>query len=177
MGREFSYLKRDTLERKLVGEIIARFEKAGLSIVKMRKGRISPKLADLLYEDSEEQLNGMGGKTLSSLSEKEVMGIFGTTKPYEIGKQLNSWNKKTATSTEVIAMVLEGPGDDVPARVRTLIGKTDPSKADKGTIRGDYADDSIYKATVEKRSCRNLVHASDPARAELEIKLFEENFF
>lgn len=177
MSREFSYLKRDALERKLVGEIISRFEKAGLSILKIKKGRISNKLATLLYEDSEEQLNGMGGKTLSSLSEKEVMGIFGTVKPYEIGKQLNSWNKAYATSADVIALVVEGDGDDVPARVRALIGKTDPAKADKGTIRRDFANDSIYKATVEKRSCRNLVHASDPARAEIEIKLFEENFF
>jgi len=179
MSREFTYIKRDGIERKLVGKIVSRLEDAGFKIARMKKGTISDKLALSLYEDSEEQLRGMGNKTLESTKakggDKLVKEIFNTLDPIEIGKQLNSWNRAYATSADVIAMVLEG--DDAPARVRKLIGKTDPSLAEKGTIRGDFANDSIYQGNTERRACKNLVHASDPARAETEIKLFEDNFF
>jgi nucleoside-diphosphate kinase len=58
-------------------------------------------------------------------------------------------------------MVLEG--DDVIARNRRLMGATDPKKADKGTIRADFAHN------VEQ----NIVHGSDaPETAETEIRYF-----
>ncbi len=65
------------------------------------------------------------------------------------------------SSGPVVVMVLEG--DDVIARNRALMGATDPKKADKGTIRADFADN------VE----RNIVHGSDaPETAETEIRYF-----
>lgn len=65
------------------------------------------------------------------------------------------------SSGPVVVMVLEG--EDVIARNRTLMGATDPKKADKGTIRADFAD------TVEQ----NIVHGSDsPETAETEIRYF-----
>jgi len=58
-------------------------------------------------------------------------------------------------------MVLEG--ENVIARNRALMGATDPKKADKGTIRADFADN------VE----RNIVHGSDaPETAATEIRYF-----
>ena len=65
------------------------------------------------------------------------------------------------SSGPVVVMVLEG--DDVIARNRILMGATDPKKAEKGTIRADFAD------SVE----RNIVHGSDaPETAETEIRYF-----
>jgi len=65
------------------------------------------------------------------------------------------------SSGSVVVLVLEG--DDVIARNRALMGATDPKKADKGTIRADFADN------VE----RNIVHGSDaPETAETEIRYF-----
>jgi len=65
------------------------------------------------------------------------------------------------SSGPVVVMVLEG--DDVIARNRRLMGATDPKKADKGTIRADFAHN------VE----RNIVHGSDaPETAETEIRYF-----
>ena len=65
------------------------------------------------------------------------------------------------SSGPVVVMVLEG--DDVIARNRALMGATDPKKADKGTIRADFADN------VEQ----NIVHGSDaPETAETEIRYF-----
>lgn len=64
-------------------------------------------------------------------------------------------------SGPIVVMVLEGDG--VIARNRTLMGATDPKKADPGTIRAAFAD------TVE----RNIVHGSDaPETAAAEIRYF-----
>ena len=60
---------------------------------------------------------------------------------------------------------------------RAIVGKTDPAISPNGTIRGDYAADSIYKANIEKRACQNIVHASDVDTAEMDLKNFEEYFF
>ena len=55
------------------------------------------------------------------------------------------------TRSPALVMVVEGPGDDTFAVVRTLMGATDPKQAAPGTIRGDLA--------VELTEI--LVHGSD----------------
>ena len=65
------------------------------------------------------------------------------------------------TSGPVIVQVLEG--DDAIARNRELMGATDPKKADKGTIRADFAD------SIDA----NAVHGSDaPETARNEVAYF-----
>jgi nucleoside-diphosphate kinase len=65
------------------------------------------------------------------------------------------------SSGPIVAMVLEG--EDVITRNRTIMGATDPSKADPGTIRADFA------GSVEQ----NIVHGSDaPQTAAAEILYF-----
>ncbi|MFO7984225.1 MAG: nucleoside-diphosphate kinase [Desulfatiglandaceae bacterium] len=60
-----------------------------------------------------------------------------------------------------VVMVLQG--EDGIQRYRTLMGATDPKKAEPGTIRHDFASD------IE----RNVVHGSDSvANAEYEINYF-----
>jgi nucleoside-diphosphate kinase len=62
----------------------------------------------------------------------------------------------------VVAMVLEGP-EDTWEVVRTMVGATNPRKADAGTIRGDMGI----------QLTENLVHASDSlASAEREASIF-----
>ena len=178
-SKELIFIKSDAIERKLVGAIITRFEDSGFKLLKVKKGRIPKELAHLLYPESETQLGGMGKKTLESMSQKggtqQVMELFGTVEPLEIGKQLNGWNMTYALSHEVIAIVLEG--DDAANRARTLVGKTDPSVSPKGTIRGDYGNDSIYQGNIEKRACMNMVHASDAETAAADVANFEKHFF
>lgn len=65
------------------------------------------------------------------------------------------------TSGPCVPMVLEAPG--AVDKFRQLIGPTDPQKAPKGTLRGDYGE-SIR---------RNFVHGSD----SLENAAREVNFF
>jgi nucleoside-diphosphate kinase len=54
-------------------------------------------------------------------------------------------------------------GDNAIAKNRELMGATDPKKADKGTIRADFAD------SIDA----NAVHGSDaPETAAVEIAFF-----
>ncbi len=64
-------------------------------------------------------------------------------------------------SGPVVVQVLEG--ENAVAKNREIMGATDPSKADKGTIRADFGEG------IE----RNCVHGSDSAEnAAIEIKFF-----
>ncbi|WP_371792276.1 nucleoside-diphosphate kinase [Streptomyces sp. NBC_01471] len=68
----------------------------------------------------------------------------------------------------VVALAHGEPG--VHARLRQLIGRTDPAHAVPGTIRRDLGDDSMTRALAEQRLVRNLVHTSDdPAAARREF--------
>ncbi len=177
---ELIFIKPDAMKRKLAGKIIDRFEQQeGFVIKRMQMGRITQEIANVLYEDTPAQIEGMGKKTYESMAKMGVAGkiesMFGTENYAEIGKQLNAFNRKYATSTEVIALILEG--ENAVTRSRQLIGKTDPALADKGTIRGDWGVDSITKANMEMRACENLVHASDTDTAARDVAIFEKLFF
>ena len=68
------------------------------------------------------------------------------------------------TSGPVIVQVLEG--DNAIMKNREIMGATDPSKANKGTIRKDFA----------KSIDENAVHGSDALEtAKIEIEYFFEN--
>ena len=71
---------------------------------------------------------------------------------------------KFMTSGPVLVQVLEG--ENAIARNREIMGATDPQKAEKGTIRADFA------ANIEE----NAVHGSDaPETAAQEIAYFFSN--
>lgn len=174
MERTLVLFKPDALERGIVGEILSRFEKAGLKLVAAKMVRPHHELANSHYpNDREEFIKGMGHKTLESYKEEghDPQTNFGTDDPRTIGLQLQKWLVDFLVSGPVIAIVLEGP--DAIKVVRDIAGHTIPVKAEKGTIRGDYSDDSAILANAEKRSIKNLVHASgDKEEAEFEINLW-----
>jgi nucleoside-diphosphate kinase len=71
----------------------------------------------------------------------------------------------------VLAVILEG--SDAVAKVRRLVGSTEPAAAPPGTIRGDYSSDTIALADAENRGLYNLVHAADSVEAaEREIQIW-----
>ena len=71
-------------------------------------------------------------------------------------------------SGPIVAMVAEG--ERVIEGFRKLVGTTDPTTAEPGTIRGDLARDMGTKVV------QNIVHGSDsPESAEREIKIFFGN--
>ena len=64
-------------------------------------------------------------------------------------------------SSPVVAIALRG--DSAIGRIREMIGPTDSTVADKGTIRGDFGQDKM----------RNVVHASDSVEnGQAELKRF-----
>ena len=82
---------------------------------------------------------------------------------YAVHKARPSFNDlvKFMISGPVVIQVLEGP--NAIAKNRELMGATDPKKADKGTIRADFAD------SIDA----NAVHGSDaPETARAEIAFF-----
>ncbi|MFN4133992.1 MAG: nucleoside-diphosphate kinase [Candidatus Hadarchaeales archaeon] len=77
------------------------------------------------------------------------------------GKEFFERLVDSVTSGEVVGMIIEG--ERAVGRMRELIGPTDPARAPRGTIRGDFGE-SITK---------NVIHAADsPENAEREAKIF-----
>jgi nucleoside-diphosphate kinase len=91
------------------------------------------------------------------LSRAEAEGFYAVHKSRPFFKDLVEF----MTSGPVMIQVLEGP--DAIARNRDLMGATDPKKAEKGTIRADFAQ------SIDA----NAVHGSDaPETAAVEIAYF-----
>ncbi len=91
------------------------------------------------------------------LSRAEAEGFYAVHKERPFFKDLVDF----MISGPVMVQVLEGEG--AIAKNRELMGATDPKKADKGTIRADFAD------SIDA----NAVHGSDaPETAAVEIAYF-----
>jgi len=130
MERTLSIIKPDGVQKNLIGEVIRRFEAAGLRIAALKMLRLSKAQAEGFY-------------------------IVHKDKPF--------YNSLTEfmSSGPVVVMVVEGEG--AIAKVREIMGATNPKDAAPGTIRADFA------SSVE----RNIVHGSDsPESASFEIPYF-----
>jgi nucleoside-diphosphate kinase len=82
---------------------------------------------------------------------------------YAVHRERKFFNDLTRymSSGPILVLVLEG--ENVIARLRDLMGATDPQKAAAGTIR------KLYATSIEK----NVIHGSDgPETAESEIGYF-----
>jgi nucleoside-diphosphate kinase len=157
-------IKPDATKRHLIGEIISRYEKEGLEVVEMKFfNPVSEELAGKHYPSDDEYLISIGRKSVAAGDQVDDL--------LEQGKKLMKTARDYFTSGPLVAMVLKG--EDAIKEVRRVTGYTDPSAADKGTIRGDLGEDSILQANKEGRIAYTLVHASgDPEEAEREIKLW-----
>ncbi len=156
-------LKPDAVARNLVGEIIKRYEDAGLKVVELKMMVAPLEIIDKHYPQDEAYLRLIG--------EKSVKAGENVADPVEMGRNVVSWLRKFITSGPIVAMVLEG--EDAVLKVRKITGFTDPASAQKGSIRGDLGTDSILKANAEKRPVWNLIHASgNLEEAEHEVNLW-----
>src|SRR3954463_10253930 len=130
LERTLSIVKPDAVKKNVVGQILARFEKAGLRIVAAR---------------------------MMHLSRAEAEGFYAVHRQRPFFKDLVDF----MVSGPVLVQVLEG--DNAIAKNRELMGATDPKKAEKGTIRADFADSIDV----------NAVHGSDSAEnARTEVAYF-----
>ncbi len=147
-------IKPDGVQRKLVGEIIKRFENAYLKLEKIEMLTLNEKKIEELYSGLENrkydiEING----------KKQILD----------GKKVQSWLKYYISKGPIVAMVWSG--ENSVEIVRKTIGHKNPVLAKKGTIRGDFGKDDENKSSAENRACRNIVHASETEEdAEKEIK-------
>jgi nucleoside-diphosphate kinase len=128
--RTLSILKPDALKNHHIGNIISRFEDAGLHIAALKMIKLTPEQVSEFYKIHRDR-------------------------PFypELVKFISSG--------PIVAIVLEG--NNAVNKNRQLMGATDPNKAEKGTIRADYAE-SVS---------RNSVHGSDSLEnANQEIEFF-----
>lgn len=158
--RTLVVIKPDGVKRGLTGEIISRFEKAGIKVVGLKMIKPTRDFLKRHFPGTKEWITGMGEKTLDNYKKYKLDPIkdFKTKDPYEIGKNIFNWNIDEYESGPVVAIALEG--NHVVDNVRMIVGNTLPVKAEPGTIRGDYSIDSPALANKEKRAVRNIIHAS-----------------
>jgi nucleoside-diphosphate kinase len=143
MERTLVILKPDAVARGIAGEIMTRFERAGLKIVAMKM--VNPD--EDHYHHHYENI----GQLISRR-----------------GQDVYRRNADFMMSGPVIALILEGVR--AVATVRKMVGETEPHGAQPGTIRGDYAHMTIDHANQKQLGLPNLVHAyATPAEAKQEI--------
>ena len=101
------------------------------------------------------------GLKMTELSEKKVSAFY----EEHVGKPFFDGLKAFMTSGKVVAIVLEG--ENAISKLRTVMGATNPEKADEGTIRKLFADSMT----------ENAVHGSDsPESAAREIAFYFDRF-
>jgi nucleoside-diphosphate kinase len=128
--RTLSIIKPDAVAKNVIGQILSRFEAAGLKIVAMK---------------------------MAFLSQADAAGFYAVHKDRPFFKDLIEF----MTSGAVCIQVLEG--ENAIQKNRELMGATDPKKADKGSIRADFAE------SIDA----NAVHGSDsPEAAAVEVAYF-----
>jgi nucleoside-diphosphate kinase len=154
-------IKPDGVKRGLVGEIITRVERRGLKIISLEMFQANKDQIDSHYPKDKKWITRVGEKTIANYEKYQVdiKKELGTDNPLEIGKMVRSWLIEYLISGPMIKMAVEGV--HAIDMVRKITGDTMPSKADMGTIRGDFSVDDATAANREKRSIHNIVHASE----------------
>ncbi|KXK26688.1 MAG: Nucleoside diphosphate kinase [candidate division WS6 bacterium OLB20] len=170
--KTFFMIKPDGIKRGLVGEIFSRLERIGLKLVAARLIQATEEQARGNYPGTDEWMTAMGEKTLNNYNHdlKAVKADLGTDDPLEIGKKIYDALVNYLVDGPVLIAVWEG--NHAVKVVERLMGKTDPTVADVGTIRGDFGFDTPQFAVKSGRIVfRTLVHRSDAAdEAEREIE-------
>jgi nucleoside-diphosphate kinase len=191
--RTLSIIKPDAVAKNVIGQIYARFEGAGLKIAAAKMAHLSRGEAEAFYavhrarpffKDLVEFM--ISGPVMIQVLEGEGAiaknrELMGATDPKKAEKgtiradfadsiDANAVHKARPFFKDLVDFMISGPvmiqaleGENAIAKNRELMGATDPKKAEKGTIRADFAD------SIDA----NAVHGSDaPETAALEVAFF-----
>ena len=167
--RTLILIKPDVIQRQIVGEILTRFERKGYKVIAMKMLNASKGQVGEHYIDDESYLIGTQERARQeAIARGDDMENWDSLKR---GKLIREKNIAYLTCGPIIAIVLEGPS--VITGVRKLLGSSNPSSSDVGTIRADYSIDSYDLADQVSRSTRTMLHASDSVEsAEREIPIW-----
>jgi nucleoside-diphosphate kinase len=166
--RTFVAVKHDGVQRGLVGEIIKRIEQTGLKIVALKMFVPSREKAVEHYGKDDVWCEKVGTRTIDSL---KAEGKNPEKSAVEYGRNVLEHLYKYFTVGPIVGFVIEG--NQAVAIVKKIVGGTEPTTSDVGTIRGDFTVDSYEIANVDGRAVRNLIHCSDQvSEAEREIEIW-----
>jgi nucleoside-diphosphate kinase len=167
--RTLVIIKPDGVQRTLIGEIIKRYERAGLKLVGIKMMVPTEEQVEAHYTLDPNWKKNVGEKAIASYEKKGITPP--STDPIEVGNGVVAALRKYMTSGPVIAMVWQGA--HVVEVIRKITGGTEPRSSDVGTIRGDFVIDSYQMADTASRAIRNLIHASGSVEeASNEINLW-----
>jgi nucleoside-diphosphate kinase len=170
LERTFVILKPDTLQRSLIGDIVSRLERTGLKLagIKMLKATEEKLTEHYGKDDAWYEAKGAKRKELLAAAGKPVDA---DRSAIEYGRDIIRGVIRYMMASPLVAMVWEG--NQAVAVVKKLVGTTDPTASDVGTIRGDFQLDSYSLSDAEQRAIRNLIHCSDQvSEAEREIGIW-----
>ncbi|MGL4759334.1 MAG: nucleoside-diphosphate kinase [Patescibacteria group bacterium] len=166
--RTFVIIKPDGIQRGLIGDIIKRIEYSGLKLIGLKMLVCPEDKLYVHYNKDDAWYSSKGQKVVDNIisnggkPEKEAI---------EYGKDIVRALVSYMQSSPVVAMVWEG--NEAVGVVRKIVGTTEPTTSDVGTIRGDYTIDSYAIANFENRAVRNLIHSSElPEEADREIDIW-----
>jgi nucleoside-diphosphate kinase len=167
--RTLVILKPDAVQRSLVGEIISRFERVGLKLVAMKMGVAKEEQVWKHYNKDDAWYLKKGQGTIEN---RQKIGLPIEKEAMEYGKDIILGAVKYMTACPVITMVWEG--NSSVGVIKKLVGTTEPTTSDVGTIRGDYTIDSYHMSDYDgTRSIRNLVHCTDnPVEYDHEVSVW-----
>jgi nucleoside-diphosphate kinase len=153
LERALVFMKPDAVQRKITGEVLQRFERAGYKIVGAKMVRPTKEQFFAHYE------------TIGQLQTRRGEAVYlETLRAMMLGP--------------VIAYVLEGV--NAVENIRKMVGSTQPAGAVPGTIRGDYAHMTYAYTDATKCIFANIVHASatvEEAQAEIALWFKSEELF
>lgn len=148
-------IKPDGVQRALVGEIISRFERCGIKLIAIKMVNATTEMASQHYADDEQWLLSVGEKALAAAQKR---GEEPTESALQVGNRVRDLLMDYITMSPIVAMVWEG--HNAVAKIRKIVGATNPQDAEPGTIRGDFSIDSYKMADDSGRPVQNLIHAS-----------------
>ena len=126
--KTFVIIKPDAIERKLVGEIIRRFEQKNLSIVRMETRYKNREWCRGHYHQWDNDM--VSSDVLDRLCDMMI-------------------------NAPLIGIVLEGPSG-TPEVVKRMIGATNSFQAVPGTIRGDWGTQPVHNNLVHAADSATL---------------------
>jgi len=159
MEKTLVLVKPDGVQRGLVGEIIGRFERAGLKMVAMKMVHPSHEDVDKHYALTEEWMKSVFDKAKAKY--ESVGQSFPFKDHISYGTEVKNGLVTFLKSAPIVALVLEG--ESAVSLVRKLVGSTEPASSAPGTIRGDLSHDTYALSNEQNRPLRNLIHASGTA--------------
>lgn len=134
------------------------------TLVILKPDAVSRGLADQIINWIEQTGLKIAIKKELSLSKEQAAELYSP----HLGKKFYPGLLNFITSGPVIVCIVEG--EAAIAKMRELMGATDPREASPGTIRGDLKEANVLNP---EGIIKNLIHGSDsPESADREIIIF-----